>query len=112
LYISFAGNTISFPEVPPGLATPYDSGGYGILDLIPPNPLRSEDRIIRGYIDEFFRGLALLINAVIEEDLDFEGVEDLLMEAICRIPAGEKLQRRLTYHLLDVKVACLYRRQV
>ena len=53
-----------------------------------------------------------MIDAAIGEDLDFDGVEDLLTEAIRRIPAGEKLRRRLTYRLMDVKVACSYRRQV
>ena len=112
MYISFAGNAIPFLEVPPGFATLYDSGGYGILDLVPPVPLRSEDKIIRVYLHEFFRGLALLIHSFIEEDVEFEDVEDLLMEAIYQIPAGEKLRRRLTYRLMDVKVACAYRKQV
>src|SRR3954471_11892909 len=109
---SFVDNVLRSPEVPPGFATLYDSGGLGILDLIPPTPVRPEDQILRGYLDEFFRALSRLINAVIEADLDFDSVEDLLTEAIRRIPVGEKLRRRLTYRLMDVKVACSYRRQV
>ena len=108
----FAGNTAAFPDTHPGFTSLYDSGGYGVLALVPPVPLRPEDQILRAGIPEFFSGLALLIHSVIEEDAEFEDVEDMLMKAIYQLPAGKKLRRRLTYRLADVKIACAYCKQV
>ena len=89
-YFLFVGSALCFPAVPLGFATLYDSGGFEILDLIPPTPLRPEDQILRGYLDAFFHGLARLINAVIEEDLQW------LLEAVAAtysaIPDAHNLQ--------------------
>src|SRR4051812_20705837 len=90
LILSFhpsAGRAAIFPDVPPGFVTLYNSGGYGVLSLVPLVPLRPEDQILRVGIRSFFDGLALLIHSVIEDDADFEDVEDLLVKAIDQLPA-------------------------
>jgi hypothetical protein len=98
---------------PPGYANLYDTGGDGILDLVPPvgvYPYRVEDERLRWNISEYFKRLSALVDSILAHDAEFADVEGPLREFMKGIPADRKLNQRLSDRLEDIRIACEVRK--